>query len=44
MPAVASKFGLDRVKRAFAEARYQRMFTTHGEDLTYVPVTFRLRW
>jgi outer membrane protein with beta-barrel domain len=30
--------------RAFAEARYQRMFTTHGEDLTYVPVTFGLRW
>ena len=30
--------------RVFAEARYQRMFTTHGEDLTYVPVTFGLRW
>jgi hypothetical protein len=30
--------------RAFAEARYQRMFTTHGEDLTFVPVTFGLRW
>jgi opacity protein-like surface antigen len=28
----------------FGEARYSRMFTTHGEDLTFVPVTFGLRW
>jgi hypothetical protein len=28
----------------FAEARYQRMFTTHGNDLSYVPVTFGIRW
>jgi hypothetical protein len=30
--------------KAFAEARYNEMFTTHGPDLTYVPVTFGLRW
>jgi opacity protein-like surface antigen len=30
--------------KVFAEARYQRMFTTHGSDLTFVPVTFGLRW
>ena len=30
--------------RAFSEARYSRMFTTHGSDLVYVPVTFGLRW
>jgi len=30
--------------RAFAEARYHRMFTTHGDDLTFIPVTFGLRW
>jgi opacity protein-like surface antigen len=28
----------------FAEARYHRMFTAHGEDYTYVPVTFGVRW
>jgi hypothetical protein len=28
----------------FGEARYSRMFTTHGNDLTFVPVTFGLRW
>jgi hypothetical protein len=32
-----------RVK-LFAETRYQRMFTTHGNDLSYVPVTFGIRW
>jgi len=30
--------------RAFGEARYSRMFTTHGADLSFVPVTFGLRW
>ena len=30
--------------RVFAEARYQRLFTTRGEDLTFVPVTLGLRW
>ncbi len=30
--------------KVFGEARYSRMFTTHGEDLTFVPVTFGLRW
>ena len=34
----------DSRARLFAEARYQRMFTTHGPDLSYVPVTFGLRW
>lgn len=28
----------------FAEARYQRMFTNHGSDFSYVPVTFGVRW
>jgi len=30
--------------KAFGEARYSRMFTTHGADLSFVPVTFGLRW
>lgn len=30
--------------KVFAEARYQRMFTSRGSDLTFVPVTFGLRW
>jgi len=33
-----------RRMKFFAEARYHRMFTTHGHDVTYVPVTFGLRW
>lgn len=37
------RLGSSRVK-AFGEARYSRMFTTHGTDLTFVPVTFGLRW
>lgn len=28
----------------FGEARYSRMFTTHGTDLTFMPVTFGVRW
>lgn len=40
---VEFRFG-DRRTKVFSEARYQRMFTTHGTDLTYVPVTFGLRW
>ena len=34
----------ERRTKLFAEARYHRMFTTHGEDFTYVPVTFGLHW
>lgn len=30
--------------KVFGEARYSRMFTTHGNDITFVPVTFGLRW
>lgn len=30
--------------RVFGEARYENMFTTHGKDMTYVPVTFGVRW
>ncbi len=30
--------------KLFGEARYSRMFTTHGSDLSFVPVTFGLRW
>lgn len=37
------RLGQSHVK-AFGEARYSRMFTTHGTDLTFVPVTFGLRW
>lgn len=37
------RLGASHVK-AFGEARYSRMFTTHGADLTFVPVTFGLRW
>jgi outer membrane protein with beta-barrel domain len=33
-----------RRTKIFSEARYQCMFTTHGTDLTYVPVTFGFRW
>ena len=38
-----ARLGQSHVK-AFGEARYSRMFTTHGSDLTFVPVTFGLRW
>lgn len=30
--------------KAFAEARYNEMFTTHGTNLSFVPVTFGIRW
>src|SRR5581483_2543796 len=30
--------------KVFAEARWQNMFTTHGSDLNYIPVTFGIRW
>ncbi len=30
--------------KVFGEARYSRMFTTHGTDLTFIPVTFGIRW
>lgn len=35
--------GQSRIK-LFGEARYSRMFTNHGADLTFVPVTFGVRW
>ncbi|HUK48693.1 MAG TPA: outer membrane beta-barrel protein [Terriglobales bacterium] len=37
------RLGSSRLK-AFAEARYNSMFTTYGPNLTFVPVTFGLRW
>ena len=37
------RLGQSQVK-AFGEARYSRMFTIHGTNLTFVPVTFGLRW
>jgi hypothetical protein len=37
------RLGEHRMK-IFTEARYHRMFTTHGEDTTFVPVTFGIRW
>jgi opacity protein-like surface antigen len=30
--------------KAFTEARYHSMFTTRGPNMTYVPVTFGVRW
>ena len=33
-----------RSARLFAESRYERMFTNHGDDFSYVPVTFGFRW
>ncbi len=42
-PGVEFRLGQSHA-RIFAEARYSRMFTTHGDDLTYVPVTFGIRW
>jgi opacity protein-like surface antigen len=30
--------------KIFAESRYNEMFTTHGSNLIYWPVTFGLRW
>lgn len=30
--------------RAFAEARYNEMFTSRGKNLTYTPATFGIRW
>jgi opacity protein-like surface antigen len=34
----------ERRLKLFAEARYHRMFTTHGADFELVPVTFGFRW
>jgi len=36
-------FGKSNMK-LFTEARYHRMFTTQGRDITYIPVTFGIRW
>jgi hypothetical protein len=30
--------------KVFGEARYSRMFTTHGADIEFIPVTFGIRW
>ncbi len=30
--------------KIFAEAQYQRMFTNHGSDFSYVPITVGLSW
>jgi opacity protein-like surface antigen len=38
------EFPLGNRLKLFAEARYHRMFTTQGSDLTSVPVTFGFRW
>jgi opacity protein-like surface antigen len=37
------RIGHGRAK-LFAEARYHRMFTTHGEDYGFVPITFGVHW
>jgi len=37
------RFGHEGLK-AFAEARYNEMFTTLGTNLSFVPVTFGIRW
>lgn len=37
------RLGESRAK-IFAEARYQRMFTNHGRDFSYVPVMVGLSW
>jgi opacity protein-like surface antigen len=34
----------NRRLKLFAEARYHRMFTAHGNDMSFVPVTFGLHW
>lgn len=34
----------DTPLKVFGEARYSRMFATHGYDLWFVPVTFGIRW
>jgi hypothetical protein len=34
----------DTPLKVFGEARYSRMFTTHGSDIWFVPVTFGIRW
>jgi hypothetical protein len=31
-------------RKILSEARYQRMFTNHGSDLSYLPVTFGICW
>lgn len=39
------EFGLgQRGLKIFAEARYNEMFTNHGTNLSFVPVTFGIRW
>ena len=38
------EFSLGGHFKVFTEARYNEMFTTHGPNLTYVPVSFGFRW
>jgi opacity protein-like surface antigen len=38
------EFRLSGPMKLFAEARYNEMFTTRGPNLSYVPLTFGLRW
>ncbi len=38
------EFGIGSRAKVFAEPRYQRMFTNHGADISYLPVTFGVRW
>lgn len=30
--------------KLFTEARYHQMFTNHGPNMKFVPVTFGVRW
>lgn len=30
--------------KIFSEARYNQMFTARGQDLSFAPVTFGVRW
>jgi hypothetical protein len=39
------EFGIgSRGLKVFTEARYHEMFTNHGPNMKFVPVTFGLRW
>lgn len=38
------EFRIGGPMKVFAEARYNEMFTTRGPNLSYVPITFGVRW
>jgi opacity protein-like surface antigen len=38
------EFRLNGPLKLFAEARYNEMFTTRGPNLSYLPLTFGVRW